>query len=310
MLGANGVPHVIERRDIGAALLRRDLAEGECREEESNGENGEAAQSDNRTTIVSVMAKTALVTGASTGIGYEFSRLLARDGYRLFLIARNAEKLKQVAGELQQAGSPSVIVLAEDLASPEAPARIFEALDGATPDVLINNAGFGFLGAFDRSDLKMDLEMIQVNVAALVELTHRFLPGMLQRGSGRILNVASTAAFQPGPLMAIYFATKSFVLHFSEAVAYEVKGTGVTVTALCPGATNTEFQGRAKMTETKLFKSGSVMTAAAVARIGYAAMKKGKILSIAGFSNRLLLQGLRLAPRSVVRKMVYLLQKS
>lgn len=256
------------------------------------------------------MAKAALVTGASTGIGYELCRLLAKDGYQLFLVARNAEKLREVAGEMQQAGSPSAVAVAEDLSRPEAPARIFEALGGVVPDVLINNAGFGLLGRFDQSELTTELDMIQVNVTSLVELTHRVLPGMLQRGSGRILNIASTAAFQPGPLMAIYFATKSFVLHFSEAVGYEVRGTGVTVTVLCPGATDTEFQGRAKMTETKLFKSGSVMTAAAVAKIGYAAMGKGKILSIAGFSNRLLLQGLRLAPRSIVRKMVYRLQKS
>lgn len=254
------------------------------------------------------MAKTALVTGASTGIGYELCRLLARDGYALFLVARNAAKLAEVAAEMREAGSPAAIPIAEDLAQSEGPARVIAALGGVTPDILINNAGFGVLGKFAESDETPQLGMIQVNVTALVELTHALLPAMLRRGSGRVLNIASTAAFQPGPSMAIYFATKAFVLHFSEAVAEEVRGSGVTVTVLCPGATNTEFQARAQMTGTNLFKTG-VMTAAEVAKTGYDAMMRGKILSIAGLRNRLGVQGLRLAPRSIVRKMTYSLLK-
>ena len=263
-----------------------------------------------RTTIVSAMSKTALVTGASTGIGYELCRLLAKDGYALFMVARHGEKLEQVSGEMRASGSPAATAIVADLAQRDSAEQVIQALGGIVPDVLINNAGFGLLGLFGESELNTQMDMIQVNVTALVELTHRLLPAMLKRRSGRILNVASTAAFQPGPLMAVYFATKAFVLHFSEAIAEETRGSGVTIMVLCPGATNTEFQGRAKMAETKLFKSGKVMSAAEVAKIGYGAMMKGKTLTIAGLSNRLGMESLRLAPRSLVRKMVYNLQKS
>ena len=262
-----------------------------------------------RTTIVSAMSKTALVTGASTGIGYELCRLLAKDGYELFLVARNAGKLEQVAAEMRTSGSPAAKVIVADLSQGGSAARVTEALGGTVPDVLINNAGFGLLGRFSESELTPQLDMIHVNVTSLVELTHRLLPAMLQRRSGRILNIASTAAFQPGPAMAVYFATKSFVLHFSEAIAEETRGSGVTVTAFCPGATNTQFQGRARMTETKLF-TRSVMSAEDVAALGYAAMMKGKVLSIAGLGNRLGVQGLRLAPRSIVRRITHGLLKT
>ena len=255
------------------------------------------------------MSKTALVTGASTGIGYELCRLLAKDGYALFLVARNGAKLAEVAAEMEKAGSPKATVIASDLSRGAGVAQVVDALGTTVPDILINNAGFGMLGDFAESDLATQLEMIQLNVTSLVELTHRLLPGMLQRGNGRILNVASTAAFQPGPRMAIYYATKSFVLHFSEAIAEELRKTGVSVTVLCPGPTDTEFQGRAKMTETKLFKGGlKVMSSPEVAKIGYQALMEGKTVSIAGLGNRLGMEALRLAPRSMVRKMVYKLQ--
>lgn len=256
------------------------------------------------------MAKTALVTGASTGIGLELARLLAKDGFSLFLTARNAAALDQVASEMRALGSPDAIPVPCDLGKADGARRLAEALGGTTPDVLINNAGFGKVGPFPGDDLGVQMEMIQVNVTALVELTGLLLPAMIRRGSGRILNVASTAAFQPGPLMAIYFATKSFVLHFSEALAEEVRKTGVSVTVLCPGPTDTQFQGRAGAENTKLFKKSKVMSAARVAGIGYRAMMKGKTLTIAGLSNRLGMQALRLAPRSIVRKMVMKLQQN
>ncbi len=257
------------------------------------------------------MAKTALVTGASTGIGLELCRLLARDGYELFLVARDRAKLEAVCGEMRERGSPAAHPIAVDLARPDSAETIARHFNSAAPDVLINNAGFGLVGQFAKLDLGTQRDMIQVNVCSLVELTHLLLPGMLQRGSGSIMNVASTAAFQPGPLMAIYYATKSFVLHFSEAIAEELRGTGITVTALCPGPTQTEFEARAKASGTRLFKGGlKVMSAGEVAQIGYRAMRKGKVLSIAGWRNRLGMEALRLAPRSIVRRMVKKLAES
>jgi short-subunit dehydrogenase len=246
------------------------------------------------------MAKTALVTGASVGIGYELAKLLARDGYELFLVARNSPKLDEVARELKGTA------VAADLSDREGAGRVFAALQGAVPDVLINNAGFGMVGAFVEQELKTHLDMIQVNVTSLVELTRLFLPGMIARGSGQVMNVASTAAFQPGPLMAVYYASKAFVLSFTEAISEELRRTGVTATALCPGPTSTEFQARSGAEKTKIFTSGvKVMTAAEVARIGYAAMLQGKAVAITGWQNRLGAEGIRLAPRSWVRRIVY-----
>lgn len=256
------------------------------------------------------MAKTALVTGASTGIGKELCKLMARDGYELFLVARDAKRLKEVAAELITMGAAATHVIPVDLALKDGPGLVETALSGTVPDVLVNNAGFGLLGDFDAGDLNRQLDMIQVNVTSLVELTSRLLPAMVQRAHGRILNVASTASFQPGPGMAIYYATKAFVLSFSEAIAEETRRKGIRVTVLCPGPTDTEFQSRAGMLETPLFKGGlKVMTAAEVAEIGYRAMLEGKVLSIAGLRNRLGMEGLRLAPRSWVRKIVYGLHK-
>ncbi len=246
------------------------------------------------------MAKTALVTGASTGIGYELAKLLARDGYELFLVARNSPKLDAAARELKATPVPA------DLATGDGAGQVFAALNGTVPDILINNAGFGMVGPFAEQDAKTHLDMIQVNITSLVELTRLVLPGMVARRSGRIMNVASTAAFQPGPLMAVYYASKAFVLSFTEAISEEVRRQGVTVTALCPGPTATEFGARARMEQTKLFKGGmKVMSGAEVARLGYAAMLKGKAVAITGLPNRLGVQGLRLAPLAWVRRIVY-----
>ncbi|MFN2385925.1 MAG: SDR family NAD(P)-dependent oxidoreductase [Thermoanaerobaculia bacterium] len=244
----------------------------------------------------------ALITGASSGIGLELARLFAADRKDLVLVARNRERLTQLAVELQQKHGVSVNVLAADLSEPDAPSSIARALSGigVAVETLVNNAGIGVYGPFVETDLAKERAMIQINVVAPTELTKMFLPAMMRRGRGQILNVASTAAFQPGPLMAAYYATKAYVLSFSEALANETKGTGVTITTLCPGPTITEFQKRAGANDTVLFNSQLVMEARRVARAGYEGMKKGKSLVIPGLTNRLMVQGLRLLPRKTV----------
>lgn len=243
----------------------------------------------------------ALVTGASGGIGEELARLLARDGYDLHIVARGAAELERVARDLRTGHGVAVETIAVDLADPAVPRRIHDALimRGVALDVLVNNAGFGLAGPLAEADTERTLEMIQVNVSALTELTRLVLPGMLDRGRGRILNVASTAAFQPGPLMAVYYATKAYVLPFTEAVAEEVRGTGVTLTALCPGPTHTRFAERAGMRESRLFTSLVVGDAASVARVGYRGMLRGRRVVIPGALNRLVAFGNRFAPRRV-----------
>jgi len=245
------------------------------------------------------MAKgAALITGASGGIGEELAVLCAAAGYGVVLAARSGDRLEALAARLAAAYSVTARALPMDLADPAAPAAIFRAA-GELPEILINNAGFGLRGAFAESDWEADARLLQVNVTALAHLTRLFLPGMLARRSGRILNVASTAAFVPGPFMAMYYASKAFVLSFSEAVANETRGSGVTVTALCPGPTATGFSAAAGVGGTRLFAS-SVMTAAEVARQGFQAMMAGKSEWIAGARNRWMMRGARLAPRSML----------
>lgn len=245
--------------------------------------------------------KTALITGASFGIGAEFARIFAREGYNLVLVARTADKLRQVASELEKAHGTRSLILAADLTDPGAPAYVIDQTTRADiqVDVLVNNAGFGQYGFFAQNDLEECLRQIQLNVTTLTHLTRLYLPAMIERKSGGILNVASTAAFQPGPLMAVYFATKSYVLLFSEALANELSGTGVTVTCLCPGATATEFHKRANATGMRLLKMGS-MDARTVAEDGYRALVAGKPLVISGFKNWLVAQSLRCSPRRMV----------
>src|SRR5512145_187300 len=180
--------------------------------------------------------KTALITGASTGIGYELSNLFAHDGYDLVLVARNKPKLEQMAREFQQTYGSSVTVLAKDLSTPTAADEIFAELQSVAIDVLINNAGAGVHGLFSETDLAQEMQIIHLNLVSLTRLTKLFLTGMLVRGQGRILNVGSTGSFVPGPLNAVYCATKAYVLSFSDALAEELSGTGISVTALCPGA--------------------------------------------------------------------------
>ncbi|MDQ6699094.1 MAG: SDR family NAD(P)-dependent oxidoreductase, partial [Acidobacteriota bacterium] len=198
------------------------------------------------------------------------------------------------------------------LARPESAAEIYRQMENTAVDYLVNNAGFGLGGAFVETDLQTELDMMQVNMVSLVHLTKLFARDMAVRKSGRILNVASTAAFQPGPLMAIYYASKAFVLSFSEALAEELRGSGVTVTALCPGPTATEFQRRAKLDNARLFKGKTlaVMSAAKVAAIGYRGMMRGKAIVIPGVLNRIGVQSLRIAPRFIVRRAARKLQEA
>lgn len=248
---------------------------------------------------------TALVTGASGGIGLELARLLAADGHDLVLVARSAGKLDELAAEL---AAERTRVIVADLSRPDAAAAIHAEVPEV--DVLVNNAGVGDFGAFVDADLSKTLAMIQLNVTSLTELTHRYLPGMAARGSGRILNVASTAAFQPGPLMAVYYASKAYVLSFSEALAEELRSTGVTVTAFCPGPTASGFQAGAEMESSKLVQGRTLPTAAAVARSGHAAMLAGKVVSVPGARNKVLVSSVRFSPRPVVRRLVHKLQEA
>jgi len=246
------------------------------------------------------MAKgTALVTGASSGIGAELAKLCAADGYNLVLVARREDRLAQLAATLAGTHGIQARVLAADLADPAAPPVIFAQIRGEPIDILINNAGFGLAGPFRQTDWAAESRLLQVNVAALAHLTKLCVPDMVARRTGRILNVASTAAFVPGPFMAMYYASKAFVVSFSHAVASELKGTGVTVTVLCPGPTRTEFEAVAGLGETNLFR-GATMTAADTAREGYAAMMAGKAEWIAGARNRWMIRGTRLAPRTIL----------
>jgi len=244
--------------------------------------------------------KTALITGASFGIGLELARIFARENHNLVLVARSADKLRQLASELEKSHGTRSLILAVDLTEPGASAYVLDQTKRAdvVVDVLVNNAGFGQYGPFVESDLEECLRQIQLNVTTLTHLTRLYVPEMLARGSGRILNVASTAAFQAGPLMAVYFATKAYVLHFSEAIANELHGTGVRVSCLCPGATTTEFHKRANATGMRLLKMGS-MDARTVAEDGYRALMDGKPVVISGLKNWLVAQSVRFAPRKL-----------
>lgn len=232
------------------------------------------------------MNSTALVTGASSGIGRELARLFARDKYDLVLVARNQQKLDELAQELRGRHGVAVTVRAVDLSVPGAAMQIVDQLrrELISVDVLVNCAGTQVYGLFAGADTEQLLDMIQVNVNSLTHLTKLLLPGMLERGQGKILNVASTGSFCPGPLNAVYCATKAYVLSFSEAIAAELDGSGVTVTALCPGATNTEFVTRHGLQDVRLFQN--MMDAGRVAEIGYQALMEDRAVVVAGWGNR------------------------
>ncbi len=246
---------------------------------------------------------TALITGASSGLGAEFARQLAREKYDLILTARRTGRLNAVAEEAKGLGAPTVRVIPSDLAPAPAAGVLYDRLtgEGVAVDYLVNNAGFGTRGRFDRLELERELEQIGLNVGALVALTRLFLPAMVERGHGTIINVASTAAFQPIPFMATYGATKAFVLSFSQAIAEELRGTGVTVMALCPGPVRTEFQQVAE-TDTAAVPSFAFSDAKAVVMQAISAAKRGKSLQISGALNLIMLEAQRIAPRSLVTR--------
>lgn len=257
---------------------------------------------------------TALITGASVGIGRELAKEFARDRYDLILVARDEPRLNEVARECEAISGRSARVHIKDLSKTASPRELFDELQmmRAQVDVLVNNAGFGLSGPFVDLDLQKQLDMIQVNVTSLVHLTHLFLPAMIGRRTGGVLNVASTAAFQPGAYMAVYYASKALVLSFSEAISHELRRTGIKVTALCPGPTHTEFQRRANLQAARMFKSMPfvVQDADTVARTGYLAFKRGKPVVVSGFLNKLQTQSVRFAPRGVVRRIAAKVNRS
>lgn len=250
---------------------------------------------------------TALVTGASRGIGVELARVFARAGHDLILTARDATDLAAVAAELAADTGAAITVIVADLGAPEGPARLAAAIaaEGRTVEVLVNNAGFGDAAAFAGSDRDKQLGMIDLNVRALVELTHVYWPGILAAGGrGGLLNVASTSAFQPGPMMAIYFASKAFVLSFTEALWEEARGTGARVSCLCPGPTESAFRARAGTDRARLADAGTPMTAAAVAQEAYDGFAANKRVVVTGARNRAMAALAPLMPRPLVLRMV------
>ena len=255
------------------------------------------------------MPETVLITGASSGIGLELAKLFAADRSHLVLVARSQDKLEKLAHELHDAHGVDCRVLPQDLADPAGPHAVFADLTaaGVAVDVLVNCAGFGFVGAVSEIPVLRQVDMVQVNVAALTHLTTLFLPGMLARGRGGILNVGSVAGFQPGPNMAVYYATKAYVLSYTEALAEEVSGTGIRVSCLAPGPTVTGFGSHSGLDHSLLFKLGT-MDAATVARLGYRGFRRGKVLVIPGWGNKFVPWYSRIVPRSIVRKVVKRLQ--
>ncbi len=246
----------------------------------------------------------ALITGASSGIGCELARVFARHGHDLVLVARDAQRLEQIAHELRESCRVAVEVIPQDLAVEGAVQTILGRLQqkALVIDVLVNNAGFDVYGDFCETDGVKERQMIQVNLVALTELCKRLVGGMKGRGYGRILNLGSTGSFIPTPLNAVYSATKAYVLSFSQAIAEELRGSGVTVTTLCPGVTFTEFQQRAGITGARLLRFGG-MKAGPVAEAGYRAAMSGKRVAIPGLFNKLQVLGARLLPASVMTRL-------
>ena len=251
------------------------------------------------------MNETVLITGASSGIGLELAKCFAAEKSDLVLVARNTAALETLAAELRRQHQIEVHVITADLSRPESPSKIFDELKGRgmTVDVLVNNAGFGLHGGFAELPLPRQLEIVQVNIAALVALTSLFLPAMIERKRGGVLNVGSVAGFLPGPNMAVYYASKAFVQSFSEALFEELRGTGVSVTNLCPGATETNFSQTARGYRARKMPVAK-MSAAEVAIAGHRAFRAGRCIKVTGLKNLVLTQTTRILPRSVVRQAV------
>lgn len=256
------------------------------------------------------MRKTALITGASAGFGVEFARLFARHGNDVILTARRSDRLAELAASLEAEHDVNAHVIVADLAAHNGARALFDEVQerGLEVEYLVNNAGFGTFGPFVETDPEESMDLVRVNIAALTELTALLLPAMVERRSGRVLNVASAAAFQPGPLMATYYASKAYALHFSEALNAELEGTGVSVTALCPGPVMTEFQQVAGMETSGLVLHKRLISIEEVVAAGYEAMMRGKAYVIPGIGPRLLSFGVRFMPRRFVAKFVGRLQ--
>jgi uncharacterized protein len=255
--------------------------------------------------------KTALITGSSSGIGYELAKIHAEKGDNLVLVARNKNKLDELKNELEGKYKINIYTIGKDLSVPGAAIEVYNAVkqNGILIDYLINNAGFGDIGLFENCDWNRQERMINLNVIALVHLIRLYLPDMINRGSGKILNVASTASFQPGPTMSVYFATKAFVLNFSEAVNEEVRNKGITITALCPGSTESGFHVAA-MRNGKEIKERKLPSSRQVAEFGYNAMMKGKPVVIPGLKNSIMATAVRFIPRSLVVKVAMKIQEN
>lgn len=251
-----------------------------------------------------------LITGASSGIGLELAKVCASRGMNLILTARSQEQLQALSKEIREQYQVKTEVIPLDLSISGSATQLFKNVTENKWDVniLINNAGFGDHGFFAQSSLKKQMEMIQLNIASLTELTHLCLSAMIKRNKGKILNVASTAAFQSGPMMSVYYATKSYVLSFSEALAEELQHTGVTITALCPGPTTSGFQKAANFSNIALLNMMQIASSKEVAEYGYEAMMGGKVVAIHGFKNFILAQTSRFLPRSIVRKIIKKIQ--
>ncbi len=252
-----------------------------------------------------------LITGASSGIGYELAKVCAQHGHNLILTARSEEALHHLAHEIRNQNKVHVEVIPQDLGIVGSAKQLYQHINeqGWEVQILINNAGFGDHGFFTHSSLEKQTHMIQLNITSLTELTHFFLSSMIQRRNGKILNVASTAAFQPGPFMSVYYATKAYVLNFSEALSEELQGSGVSVTTLCPGPTLSGFQKAANFSNLAILKMMKQPTSKEVAEYGYDSMMKESVVAIHGFKNQMLVQIARFIPRFVTRKIVKALQK-
>jgi short-subunit dehydrogenase len=259
---------------------------------------------------ISTKSANVLITGATTGIGYELAKVFARNGFDLVLNARNQEMLVQRKKEIVEQYGCEVKIIPADLSIQSEAHRIYYLLkeENVRVEILVNNAGFGLKGEFSKNKLETEINMIELNISAVVILTKLFMRDMLERGSGRILNVASTAAFQPGPFMAVYYATKAFVLHFSAAVSSEIHDSNIAVSTLCPGITPTKFQERAGLTAKGGIKLPKT-DAASVAEIAFKGVLKGKRLIVPGAFNKIGLFFQELMPRPVSMKVIGMVQK-
>lgn len=258
-----------------------------------------------------IMHQTILITGASNGLGLELAKIFARKGFNLVLVARNEEKLLLLKSELETKHNINAEVFVKDLSKKDAALEVFQFVEekNIAIEILVNNAGFGDHGKFETSNWQKQSEMIHLNILALTQLTHLFLPLMVKRKSGKILNLASIASFMPGAMMSVYYATKAFVLSFSEALAEELKNSGVTVMALCPGPTKTGFEQKADLEESGLFAKFKIADAQEVAAFGYRKLMRKKVIAIPGFLNNLMINTAKFMPRKLVRNIIFRIQK-